>query len=276
MSLHALEFLGYQANKSIGRPVLIEKSSDEKGADLFTMEFESFPLDSKADYRLHLHTQPLQIIYDAVRLVLSSTFVFACLPCSRKQSINWCNAFYLIVIMIYRGLRITEWRNELLHRLISVWKRQPIRSIKISKNARLFFSVRIWRKSKISICKFNFNRSSSFFLTMEHSQSTNEPLSSQCFPLNWSSASSVLCLNLGQFTFTDLIHHRSEEEPALEEPEKEEEGEEIFEDASVSSFSRFAMMIDGDISLSEHLCGPSTVLSSPSSIDRVSTAVLHS
>ena len=68
MSLHALEFQGYQANKSIGRPVLIEKSSDEKGADLFTMEFESFPLDSKADYRLHLHTQPLQIIYDAVCL----------------------------------------------------------------------------------------------------------------------------------------------------------------------------------------------------------------
>ena len=81
---------------------------------------------------------------------------------------------------------------------------------------------------------------------MELSPSTKRSLSPLLFAsLNPSSSSSVLCLNLGQFTFTDLVHHGSQ--PAVKEEEEEEgDGEEIFEDAPVSSFSLSSTRIDAD------------------------------
>lgn len=63
--LSSFEVTGVSRN-SVAPTLLSPRRVVEEDKPLLSLMFETNPLDAKADQRLHVESQPLEIIYDAV------------------------------------------------------------------------------------------------------------------------------------------------------------------------------------------------------------------
>lgn len=65
--LTLFEVTGLADNRPAPTLLSSRKAATGAGTPLLCILFETNPLDNKADQRLHMESQPLEIIYDAVR-----------------------------------------------------------------------------------------------------------------------------------------------------------------------------------------------------------------
>lgn len=118
--LRLFEVTGLASDRPAPTLLSSRKAATVAGTPLLSILFETNPLDESANQRLHMESQPLEIIYDAVsgagrwRMYARDNIFFRCVLCVSVQiTVNSMSAFF----MPPEDLQLDELTNATLMKL---------------------------------------------------------------------------------------------------------------------------------------------------------------